>query len=67
MHDKLRVIDRYMLIDAKGNATAEWARKKAIDPLVRDFRFLQHDIMFGKQYGLERFFDSHAELMSAGY
>ena len=67
VHDKLRVIDRYMLIDAKGNATAEWARKKAIDPLVRDFRFLQHDIMFGKQYGLERFFDSHAELMSAGY
>ena len=67
VHDKLRVIDRYMLIDAKGEATAEWARKKTIDPLVRDFRFLQHDIMFGKQYGLERFFDSHAELMSAGY
>ncbi len=67
VHDKLRVIDRYMLIDAKGNATADWARKKTIDPLVRDFRFLQHDIMFGKQYGLERFFDSHAELMNAGY
>jgi phosphoglycerol transferase MdoB-like AlkP superfamily enzyme len=67
VHDKLRVIDRYMLIDAKGKATADWARKKTIDPLVRDFRFLQHDIMFGKQYGLERFFDSHAELMSAGY
>jgi len=67
VHDKLRVIDRYMLIDAKGNATADWARRKTVDPLVRDFRFLQHDIMFGKQYGLERFFDSHAELMSAGY
>lgn len=67
MHDKLRVIDRYMLIDAKGNGTAGWARKKTIDPLVRDFRFLQHDIMFGKQYGLERFFNSHAELMAAGF
>lgn len=67
VHDKLRVIDRYMLIDAKGNATPDWARKKTLDPLVRDFRFLQHDIMFGKQYGLERFFDSHAELMAAGY
>lgn len=67
VHDKLRVIDRYMLIDAKGEATADWARKKTIDPLVRDFRFLQHDIMFGKQYGLERFFESHADLMSAGY
>jgi phosphoglycerol transferase MdoB-like AlkP superfamily enzyme len=67
VHDKLRVIDRYMLIDAKGNGTAGWARKKAIDPLVRDFRFLQHDIMFGKQYGLERFFNSHAELMAAGF
>ena len=67
VHEKLRVIDRYMLIDAKGNATADWSRKKTIDPLVRDFRFLQHDIMFGKQYGLERFFNSHAELMAAGY
>lgn len=67
VHDKLRVIDRYMLIGADGTATPEWARQKTIDPLVRDFRFLQHDIMFGKQYGLERFFDSHAELMSAGY
>ena len=66
VHDKLRVIDRYMLIDAKGSATAGWARQKAVDPLVRDFRFLQHDIMFGKQYGLERFFNSHAELMAAG-
>jgi len=67
VHDRLRVIDRYMLIDAKGNATPDWARQKTVDPLVRDYRFLQHDIMFGKQYGLERFFDSHAELMSAGY
>jgi phosphoglycerol transferase MdoB-like AlkP superfamily enzyme len=67
VHDKLRVIDRYMLIDAKGNGTAGWARKKTIDPLIRDFRFLQHDIMFGKQHGLERFFNSHAALMAAGY
>ncbi len=67
VHDRMRVIDRYMLIDAKGEATTDWSRKKTIDPLVRDFRFLQHDIMFGKQYGLERFFDSHAELLSAGY
>jgi phosphoglycerol transferase MdoB-like AlkP superfamily enzyme len=66
VHDRLRVIDRYMLIDAKGNGTADWARKKTIDPLVRDFRFLQHDIMFGRQYGLERFFNSHAEMMAAG-
>ena len=67
VHDRLRVIDRYMLIDAKGKGTAGWARKKTVDPLVRDFRFLQHDIMFGKQYGLERFFNSHAELMAAGF
>lgn len=67
VHDRLRVIDRYMLIDAKGKATADWSRRKTVDPMVRDYRFLQHDIMFGKQYGLERFFDSHAELMSAGY
>ena len=67
VHDKLRVIDRYMLIGADGKATPDWARQKTVDPLVRDYRFLQHDIMFGKQYGLERFFDSHAELMSTGF
>jgi phosphoglycerol transferase MdoB-like AlkP superfamily enzyme len=67
VHDRLRVVDRYMTIDAKGTATTDWSRKKTIDPLMRDYRFLQHDMMFGKQYGLERFFQSHSELMASGY
>lgn len=65
VHDRLRVVDRYMLINADGRANTDWARKKTIDPFIRDYRLLQHDIMFGKRYGLERFFPSHSELMAA--
>ncbi|WP_246752986.1 LTA synthase family protein [Sinorhizobium sp. BG8] len=66
VHERYDVIDRYMLVDAKGKGRPDWARKKNIDPVIRDYRFLQHDIMFGKQYGLERFFQSHADLLAAG-
>lgn len=59
------VIDRYQLIGDDGNATPDWSRKKNIDPLIRDYRFLQHDILFGKRRGLERFFPSHAGVVGA--
>lgn len=67
MRRKASVVDRYMLIDNDGRATADWSRKKSVDPQLRDFRLLQHDMMFGRQYGLERFFGSHAEMMAAGF
>lgn len=67
VQEKFRVLDRYMLVEAKGEVNTGWARKKTVDPLVRDFRLLQHDMMFGKQYGLERFFESHADMMAAGF
>ena len=60
--DQYRIIDRYMLVDAAGKDTASWARQKTIPPLVRDYRFLQHDMMFGKRFGMERFFPTHADL-----
>jgi len=62
--EKYPVIDRYMLVDAAGKETAGWGRKKTIPPLIRDYRFLQHDMMFGKRYGTERFFQSHADLFA---
>ncbi|HTO32520.1 MAG TPA: LTA synthase family protein [Pararhizobium sp.] len=63
--DQYHVIDRYMLVDAKGKDTAAWSRQKATQPLIRDYRFLQHDMMFGKRYGTERFFESHSDLFPA--
>ena len=62
--EKYPVIDRYMLVDTAGKETAGWGRKKTIPPLIRDYRFLQHDMMFGKRYGTERFFQSHADLFA---
>jgi phosphoglycerol transferase MdoB-like AlkP superfamily enzyme len=60
--ERYPVIDRYMLIGADGRETAGWSRKTAIAPVIRDYRFLQHDMMFGKRYGTDRFFATHDQL-----
>lgn len=65
VQERYDIIDRYQLIRNDGNATTDWSRKKSIDPLVRDYRFLQHDIMFGKRRGLDRFFPAHAGVVGA--
>ena len=65
VQERYDIIDRYQLIRSDGNATTDWSRKKTIDPLVRDYRFLQHDIMFGKRRGLDRFFPAHAGVVGA--
>lgn len=62
--EKYPIIDRYMLVDAAGKETAGWGRKKTIPPLIRDYRFLQHDMMFGQRYATDRFFQSHADLFA---
>ena len=67
VHERVSVVDRYMLFDAEGNATADWSRGRSVDPLLKDFRLVQHDMMFGRQHGLDRFFPSHAGLAVAGY
>lgn len=61
---KYRVIDRYMLVNRKGKETAAWSRQKTIPSTIRDYRFLQHDMMFGQRYATERFFQSHADLFA---
>lgn len=64
--DKYKIVDRYMLEGADGSAHPDWPRKPEIDQTIKDYRFIQHDIMFGKQYGLERLFPSHAAMLRSG-
>lgn len=66
VHEKISVIDRYMLVGRDETVTTDWTRAKTVDPLIRDYRYLQYDAMFGKQAGLERFFPSHADMMRSG-
>ena len=57
------IVDRYQLATRDGKAFPDWSRdEKGIDPVVREYRYLQYDMMFGHQYGLGRFFPSHAWL-----
>ena len=56
VHQDYNVIDRHLLLARDGLPTPDWSREKDIDPLIRDFRLLQYDMMFGKRYGVRRFF-----------
>lgn len=64
VYDQFRVVDRYMLIRKNGKDVAEWSRQPKVPALLRDYRFLQHDMMFGKRFSTDRFFKSHAELFA---
>jgi phosphoglycerol transferase MdoB-like AlkP superfamily enzyme len=56
LSERYRVIDRNLLLSTSGEATQDWARRKEIDPAIRDYRFLQYDIMFGKRRAAPDFF-----------
>lgn len=56
VRDRFPVVDRHVLVDGAGEAQADWARAGAVDPLVRDFRLLQYDVMFGDRHAIGRFF-----------
>ncbi|MGR6430601.1 LTA synthase family protein [Rhizobium sp. PAMB 3182] len=60
------ILDRYMLEQASGKDVSGWQQKKGVAPLIRDYRFLQHDIMFGKEYGLKRFFPERGGAIDIG-
>ena len=58
---KYSVVDRYQLIARDNTPSPNWVlNPKNLDPLVRDYRYIQHDIMFGKAQTLDRFFPQHA-------
>jgi phosphoglycerol transferase MdoB-like AlkP superfamily enzyme len=59
------VVDRNMLLETDGQAVMDWARQKKIDPMVRDFRYLQYDMMFGKRRGAAEFFPETVDKLIA--
>ncbi|UXS01482.1 LTA synthase family protein [Agrobacterium tumefaciens] len=57
LQDKFSVIDRHMLVTKEGDALPDWSiSPKDVPQSVSNYRMLQFDMMFGKQYGRERFF-----------
>jgi phosphoglycerol transferase MdoB-like AlkP superfamily enzyme len=61
---KYDIVDRFQLSTRDGKTFPNWSMdEKQIDPLIRDYRYLQYDMMFGDQHGLGRFFPSHAWLI----
>lgn len=68
VHERYRVIDRNMLLSADGEAVADWGRSKTLDPIVRDYRLLQYDMMFGDKRSARRFFpEMHGSLLAASF
>ena len=60
VHDRFRVVDRTMLIDADGKDHPDWSRNRELDPQIRDFRFLQYDMMFDHRTAAPKFFPEMA-------
>ena len=53
---QFRVVERNMLIGADDASTPDWLREPSLPPLIRDFRFLQYDMMFGDQHAAPAYF-----------
>ena len=56
MSKQYSAIDRNVLLATDNEATLDWARQKEIEPLIRDYRYLQYDMMFGKRWSARDFF-----------
>ncbi|MEO3998686.1 LTA synthase family protein [Mesorhizobium sp. CAU 1732] len=56
LRDHYRVIDRHIVIRPSGYGVEGWTRQKRIDPLLRDYRMIQYDMMFGEQHARDKFF-----------
>ncbi len=52
IHDRFRVVDRHLLIEADGDFHESWLQGGSLDPLMGDFRLLQYDTLFGKRHAL---------------
>ncbi|MDQ6435099.1 LTA synthase family protein [Mesorhizobium sp. LHD-90] len=51
VRDRFAAIDRNMLVSSNGTPTQNWSRAEEVDATIRDFRYLQYDLMFGKRFG----------------
>jgi phosphoglycerol transferase MdoB-like AlkP superfamily enzyme len=57
VRERYRVVDRNMLIKPDNETTKNWVKKgDSLDPVIRDFRYLQYDLMFGARHGIPGFF-----------
>lgn len=57
VHSSFSVIDRHMLMERNGSAVPDWSITPATLPsALSEYRQLQFDMMFGDQFGRERFF-----------
>lgn len=57
------VVDRHQLIDRDGEGYPDWQMSQAAaDPLLKNYRFLQYDMIFGKTLGQDRYFPELREL-----
>lgn len=65
VRERFRVVDRNMLMPTAGESVFDWSRQKEIDPSIRDFRWLQYDMMFGKRRGAKQFFPETVEKVVA--
>ncbi len=55
------VIDRHMLVEKDGSAVPDWATGTgAVPSAINEYRQLQFDMMFGKQFSKDRFFPGFA-------
>jgi phosphoglycerol transferase MdoB-like AlkP superfamily enzyme len=61
LQKRYAVVDRNMLLKPDGEPVMDWARQKKIDPTVRDFQYLQYNMMFGKRRGAADFFPETAD------
>ncbi|SSC66491.1 unnamed protein product [Ciceribacter selenitireducens ATCC BAA-1503] len=66
LSERYAVVDRHQLIERNAQAHPDWATSgEPVDPLIRDYRHLQHDQMFGEGFGTERFFPEQVERLEA--
>lgn len=61
-HEKYAAIDRHMLLKRDGTPVVDWSRNGQEDASINNIRLLQYDMMFGKNFGLERFFPEQVRL-----
>ena len=56
VRERYRVVDRNVLVEPDNETRENWAKQGDLEPVIRDFRYLQFDMMFGRRYGIPGFF-----------
>lgn len=60
VQDRFAVVDRHMLIDRNGKGHPDWLGATVKDPVIRDYRLVQYDVMFGEGFARDRLFPDAA-------